>query len=142
MFLFFAVLFNYVYGTFLHDFTLTLTTRAIQVIDAAGFEAHFVRFIHMTLFQQDGIADKNNVHSLVQIFDLVSIDAALLMFVITPLFLAAMHFYTAPFKRRYTNKLQIFVVPLAFLPYFFFTNIDICILSTLVLIQNGYICWY
>ena len=88
------------------------------------------------------MADKDNLHSLVQIFDLVSLDAALLMFVITPLFLAAMHFYTAPFKRRYTNKLQILIVPLAFIPYFFFTNVDICILSTIVLLQNGYITWY
>ena len=85
-------------------------------MDAAGFEAHFVRFIQMTLFYQDGMADKDNVHSMVQIFDLVSLDAALIIFVITPLFLAALHFYTAPFKRRYTNKLQILIVPLAFVP--------------------------
>jgi len=88
------------------------------------------------------MVDKGDVHSMVQIFELVSLDAVLLMFIITPLFLAAMHFYTAPFKKRYTNKVQTLVVPLALVPFFFFTNIDIAILSALVFIQNGYIAWY
>ena len=50
------------------------------------------------------------------------------------LFLSAMHFFTAPMKKRYTNKLQILIAPLALIPLFMFTNVDVAILSVLVLI--------
>ena len=74
------------------------------------------------------------MHTVTQLFDLMSLDVALLLFIITPLFLLAMHFYTAPFRRRYRNKRQILLAPLAVIPLFLFTNIDICILSVIVLV--------
>jgi len=103
-------------------------------MDRAGFEAHFVRFVQMTLFEQDGVASAEDVHSIAQIFDLVSVDLFLLLTIITPMFFAAMHFYTAPLRRKYTNKLQILSVPFAVIPFFYFTNVDVAILSGLVLV--------
>ena len=96
----------------------------------------------MTLFEADGINEKDEVHSLYQLFDIVSIDAILLITIILPLFLAAMHFFTAPFRKRYTSRVQILICPAAVIPLFCFTNIDIAILSVLVLVQNGYISWW
>ena len=33
-------------------------------------------------------------------------------------------------------------MPLAIVPFFWFTNIDVAILSAIVLVQNLYIAWY
>lgn len=142
LFLFASVVLNFVYTTMLHDVVVQTTTYAIQFMDAAGFDAHFIRFVHMTMFEQDGVSSDQDVHSVTQLFDLVSLDLAMLALIILPMFLFAMHFYTAPFRKRYRNKRQILIVPLALVPPFFFTNIDILILSIIVLLQNGYIAWY
>lgn len=58
------------------------------------------------------------------------------------LFLSTMHFFTAPMRRRYTNKLQLLIGPVAFLPCFLFTNIDVLLLAVFLLLQFGYIAWY
>lgn len=57
VFIFTAILLNYIYTTLLHDLTIAATANFIGVLDKAGFEAHFVRFIHMTLFAQDGMSE-------------------------------------------------------------------------------------
>ena len=132
VFIFNAVLINYCYVTFLHDITVATTKNFIFLLDRAGFEAHFVRFIQMTLFEHDGMAEKDDVHTLYQIFNLVSLDAVLLMFIVLPLFCAAMHFYTADIRKHYKSRVQIIIVPLALIPLFCFTNIDIAILSVIV----------
>jgi len=129
-----AIMLNYLYTTFLHDVTVSTTQYLIQLMDRAGFEAHFVRFAHMALFEQDGVSDKDQVHSMAQIFDLVSVDAVLLGLIIVPMFFSAMHFFTAPFRKRYRSRVQILTAPLALVPFFFFTNIDVAILAALVLI--------
>ena len=121
--------------------TLTVTTYSIQLMDKAGFEAHFVRFVHMTLFDQDGVADQKSAHTIAQIFEIVSVDAFLLLTIILPLFIAAMHYYTAPYKYYYASRVQTLALPLAIVPFFFFQNWDVAILSGFVLILNGYITW-
>ena len=50
LFIFTAILLNYIYTTLLHDVTVAATTSIIIMLDKAGFEAHFIRFIHMTMF--------------------------------------------------------------------------------------------
>ena len=66
----------------------------------------------------------------------------MLMTIVLPLFLSAMHFYTAPFYKIYTNKLQLMIAPLAIIPLFCNVNIDVAILSNLVFIENAYIACY
>ena len=66
----------------------------------------------------------------------------MLFFIILPLFYGAMHFYCAPFRRRYTGKSQVLVCPIALVPLFYWQNIDICFLAALVLLMNMYIAWY
>ena len=98
----------------------------------------------MALFEgEDDLSAQNETAmTQYQILELISLDSFLIFVIILPLFLAAMHFYTASFKKRYFSKVQIMVVPLATIPFFFFTNIDIVIMSAIVLLQNGYIAWY
>lgn len=119
-----------------------MTTYAVQVVDRTGFDAHFIRFIYLTLYENEGLAHQSETHTAAQLFELVSLDMALLLGIIMPLFLLAMNFYTAPFKKRYRSKVQILVTPFALIPIFCFTNWDIVIMSVIVLLQNGYIGWY
>ena len=58
IFIFSAIMINYVYTTLLHDVTVGITNSIIVMLDKAGFEAHFIRFVHMTLFAQDGMAEQ------------------------------------------------------------------------------------
>lgn len=55
VFVFYAILLNFVYTTFLHDWSVATTKWLIYGLDKAGFEAHFLRFIHMTLFSNEGV---------------------------------------------------------------------------------------
>ena len=103
VFIFTAILLNYIYTTLLHDITVAATGSVILFLDKAGFEAHFIRFIHMTLFEQDGMVEQEELHTVSQLFEIVSYDPFLLALIMV-LFLATMHFFTAPMKRRYTHK--------------------------------------
>ena len=141
VFIFSAILLNYIYTTLLHDFTVGATTALIIMLDKAGFEAHFIRFIHMTMFAQDGISEQEQLHTVSQLFEIVSYDPFLLALILM-LFLATMHFFTAPMRRRYTHKFQLLIGPLAFIPCFMWSNIDVLILSIFLLIQFGYIAWF
>ena len=102
--IFCSVMYNYLYTTFLHDSTVTVIKNLIYVCDKAGFEAHFIRFLQMTIFDQEGMAEKDHVHTFSEILHIISFDVFLLATIIFPLFLAAMHFYTAPYKKVYNNN--------------------------------------
>ena len=107
-------------------------------MDRAGFEGHFIRFLYLALFEGEeeemSFGNNESPHTTEQIFDLISFDNALLYGIIMPLFIVAMHFYTAPFKKKYRNKVQILLLPLAFVPLFNYTNIDIAIMGAIVLV--------
>ena len=64
VFIYTAIMLNYIYTTFLHDITVAATASFIMVLDKNGFEAHFVRFIHMTLFDQDGMSEQDETHTI------------------------------------------------------------------------------
>ena len=100
-----SIMLNYLYTTFLHDAAVAAIKNFIYFCDRAGFEAHFIRFLQMTLFEEDGMAERDHIHTFYEILHIVSFDAILLATIILPLYLAAMHFYTAPYKKIYRNKL-------------------------------------
>ena len=132
--IFCAILLNFVYTTFLHDLTIGWIKALVFGFDRAGFDAHFLRFIHMTLFEQDGVANKDDIHSVKEVFNIASMDMFLLACVILPLFMGAMHFYTAAINRNYRSKVQVLALPICFVPFFLFTNVDVAILTGFVLI--------
>ena len=55
LFIFASILLNFVYTTFLQDIMAVGAKYFIKVLDSVGFEVHFVRFLHMTLFDQSSI---------------------------------------------------------------------------------------
>lgn len=95
-----AVGFNFFFTTFAQDLLRTTTTWAVQFLDNhTGFDAHFIRFVSLTLYENEGLGHQNEVHTDTKLTDLVIKDIALFVGIIIPLFIVAMHFYTAPFKK-------------------------------------------
>jgi len=58
----------------------------------------------MTLYEGEGVVEQDEKHTIAQIFDLISLDAFLLVTFIFPMFFSAMHFYTAPFRKKYMSN--------------------------------------
>lgn len=63
VFVFKAVLFNFLYTMFAQEFLFVTTTYAVQMLDRIGFEGHFIRFVYMTLFENEGISSTNQTHA-------------------------------------------------------------------------------
>ena len=103
-------------------------------------EVHFVRLLHMALFEKSSVLQQLDLYSNFQ--QKIGNDDMLLVLIILPMFFAAMHFYLAPFKQRYTHTWQVIVCPILLVPVFMFQNADICILSMFVLTLNLHIAFY
>ena len=58
--LFMAIMLNFLLSTFMHDLMTTFTMQAVSYMDRAGFEGHFIRFIQMTLFETEGLAEQDH----------------------------------------------------------------------------------
>ena len=118
-------------------------TEVVQWFDSMGIEVHFMRFVYFALItphvgkNQDAIA-----HWYFQLEDNLAVDISLLIFIIMPMFLVALHFYTAPTKKYYPCKLQALLAPIAFIPMFLFKSWDILFMSVHVLFLNGYCAYY
>ena len=89
----------------------------IKVLDSLGLEVHFVRLLHMTLFEKSSILQ--DYESLTEFEQKTGYDIPILIFVIFPMFFGAMHFYVAPIKRRYTKTTQVLICPILLVPIFF-----------------------
>ena len=48
--MFAAILLNFFYTTALQDIMAISANQFVKIMDSIGFEVHFVRFLHMTLF--------------------------------------------------------------------------------------------
>ena len=51
LFIFAAILLNFFYTTVLQDIMAVSANNFVKIMDSIGFEVHFVRFLHMTLFE-------------------------------------------------------------------------------------------
>ena len=50
LFIFAAILLNFFYTTVLQDIMAVSANHFVKIMDSIGLEVHFVRFLHMTLF--------------------------------------------------------------------------------------------
>ena len=112
----------------------------IKILDSMGLEVHFVRLLHMALFEKSSILQ--DFESLTELEQKTGFDIPILVLIIFPMFFGAMHFFVAPVKRRYKTTIQLVLAPILLVPIFFWQNIDICILGIFVLILHFYMCWY
>ena len=68
-------------------------------------------------------------------------DFLLLIFIVTPMFIIALRFWTAPSYLLYGSRWNATIAPLGFIPIFFSGsgNIDMVFLGILVLYMNLYV---
>ncbi|MFN9899323.1 MAG: hypothetical protein ACK55Z_11135, partial [bacterium] len=89
-----------------------------------GLDVHFLRYVHLSIFDHRMIdpskLSRNNE------------DLALLFFVVVPLFIYALKFWTAPVYINYTSKINSLLLPFSMMPMYLSYNIDIILLGVLV----------
>ena len=115
--IFVAIFLNYFYTTSLQDLIAISANKFVYLMDLVGCDVHFIRFVHLTLFDKSSITD--NEGGLTELGQKIGYDGLMLCTIILPLFFSAMHFYCAPFKKRYTGKIQCLISPLALIPCFY-----------------------
>lgn len=105
----------------------------IKLCDKLQIEIHFLRFLHLALFESRPPIIFDWEHA-IDIFGLV--------FIITPLFITGLRYFTAPVYLNYRLKINAVVLPLA-VPYLYLaTHWDILLLTVLVSYMNFHPFWY
>uniref|UniRef100_A0A7S3FTX4 Uncharacterized protein n=1 Tax=Strombidium rassoulzadegani TaxID=1082188 RepID=A0A7S3FTX4_9SPIT len=132
--LFLSLLFNYLFSLYLHSLFYAATTTLIKINDSLGLDAHFIRYLHLALFDQRLPASLMTTSSFV--------DSFLLVLGVIPSFVVGLRFWTAPVYFKYTLKLNSFIVPLIAVLIFAASHIDIILLGCLSLLMNLYCFWY
>mmetsp|Transcript_1301 Transcript_1301/g.1624 ORF Transcript_1301/g.1624 Transcript_1301/m.1624 type:complete len:112 (+) Transcript_1301:2206-2541(+) len=69
-------------------------------------------------------------------------DCLMIVFIITPMFVAGLRFWTAPAYLNYRRKFNSFLVPFAMVPLHLGTSWDVFLLGLLVAWMNFYVFWY
>lgn len=105
----------------------------IKVTDSFGVDTHFIRFLQLALFDSRPLK--------VLISTMVLKDCFYLTAVIIPLFIIGLRYWTSPVYLKYTLKLNSLVGPIALLPIFHASHMDILCLGVLVLFMNIYSFW-
>jgi hypothetical protein len=92
-----------------------------------------LRYLYLALFEARPISPLD--HN-------VLVDSLLLVFIVIPLFIISLRFWTSPVYLNYQLKMNSFAAPLALLVCFGGTHTDIILLGVLVGFANFYVFWY
>ena len=104
----------------------------IRLSDSTGLvDLHFLRYLHLSLFPE-----RPPSYSLVMLEDL-----AILVFIVTPLFVLGLRFWTAPAYLNYRWKANSFALPLCIVPVFFADHLDIRLLGGVMFFMNYQAFW-
>lgn len=114
---------------FLQDFLMGGSNCLIVIADKLRIEAHFLRYLHLAIFDHRPSHFEFDVNT--------SVDLAFLLFIITPLFVIGMRYFTAPVYLDYTRRLNSMVAILAMPVILFGFHIDIKLLGVIVFIMNA-----
>jgi len=136
--LFFSLLFNYIYNIFLQEVITDACDFAIRFFDRLQIDIHVIRYLQLALFE-----DRLKPHTGPKDFDKgVIFDLCFLVFIICPLFVLALRFWTAPVYLNYSLRINSFVAPLSLPVIFLATHWDIVFLALLVFYLNLFVFWY
>ena len=101
----------------------------IRASDRIGvIDLHFLRYLHLSLFTHrslDVFADPANIE-----------DVAMILFIITPLFVLGLRFWTAPVYINYRLRINSFLLPACIAPLFFAKHFDVILLGIVVFFMN------
>lgn len=134
MSLFFSLAFNYLYHFYLQHILIWFCDSFIVICDTIGLEAHYLRFLHLAIF--------DSRMKPLQLDLEILLDHIYLILIITPLFIIGMRFWTAPVYLNYCRQINAVVAPLGLPVIFYATHIDISLLALLVTFMNAYAFWY
>jgi hypothetical protein len=131
---FFSLLTNFLYVHFLQEFMSETIGLFIITTDKLGFDMHILRNLYLALFDtrvQRGIFYYSTVK-----------DSILLVFIVIPMFILGLKFWTAPIYSAYASKSNAIVAPLAMLPIFAGNHLDLTLMGVIVFCMNAYVFYY
>lgn len=102
--------------------------------DKFGIDIHFMRYLHLALFNNRLVS-----HVLTTS---VMVDLGVLILIIIPTFIIGMRFVTAPVYLNYRLKINSLVVAPMIPLIFFVSHWDLVFLLILVVWMNFYVFWY
>ena len=106
----------------------------IVVADKLRIEAHFLRYLHLAIFDHRPSHFKFDINT--------TVDLAFLVLIVTPLFVIGMRFFTAPVYLDYTRRLNSIVAMFALPVILFGFHMDIKFLGVIVFIMNACAFYY
>ena len=81
-------------------------TEIVEWFDKIGIEIHFMRFVYFALIKPHNGKNQDALALwYMQLGDELAVDGPLLVLIIVPMFLLALHFYTSPTKQFYNCKI-------------------------------------
>lgn len=122
--LFFSLLLNFLMSVFLQEVLTDSCNLLIRFFDGMYIDIHFIRYLYLAMFDA---RPPDVLHS-----QAIFCDSMLLIFIVVPMFVAAMRFLTAPVYINYTLRINAFVLPLALIVVFTATHTDVLLLGLLV----------
>ena len=69
-------------------------------------------------------------------------DIMMIIFLVLPMFIIGLRFWTAPVYMKYPLALNSCITPLSFFVVFFSDHMDVMLLGILVWMMNIYVFWY
>lgn len=136
MTLFYGFLFNYFFSMYLQDFMTSIYNATVKSADVLGVDAHFIRLIILVLFEErDSMRHYTPLNSILK-------DMLMIFFIIVPMFIIGMRFWTAPTYLKYDLKINAMVAPFGIFPAFFSYHDDIKALGAVVMIMNMYVFYH
>lgn len=118
---------------FLQEILTDLCEFFIRFCDRFSIEVHFLRYLYLAIF---------DARPKTLITNEVIIDCCLLAFIVIPMFIISLRFWTAPVYLNYNLKMNSFATPFALIVCFMGSHTDIILLGLLVCFMNFYVFWY
>ena len=130
--LYFSLTTNYLLSVFGQEIIVDTCGFLIKAADRSGLiDLHFLRYMHLSLFPA-------RVHhiSIAEVEDLL-----MLALIITPQFILAMRYWTAPSYLNYRLRINALTLPFSVIPVLWGSHGDIIILAIAVAVMNYSAFW-
>jgi len=144
MLLFVSVLINFVYSTYLAQAFLFLGTHMVSFADMSGMvDIHVVRFFYQIIFD---LTDRDTTDVLrkqeISFPDGAKQDTLIVVAIIVPAFILALHFLVAPITQRYKSRIIYMTAPLMMPILFVCYSWDVTILAVHVATLHLYATYF
>lgn len=129
--MFLSLLLNFIYAQFLQDMCTRAVGSLVLLSDKVGVDIHILRHLQLVIFDSRSSSSPD-----------LNINCALISFVVVPLFIIGLRFWTAPVYTLYALKMNSVLAPLSMVAIFGATHIDVVLMGVLVFLMNAFVFWY